>query len=131
MDTLKKFVALGVLGFLAFPAVAFASDEARFETRIEGDELEIREELATGEEFRFKTDGEEFKVEGMVDDVFDGSFVAGGFSVTVGPETEVEGDLMVGAEVEAEGMVVDGENIADEVNVEEAEVEEEEDEEEE
>ncbi len=122
MNVLKKVLGLAVFALLVFPAVALASDEPKLEVRegdfrfeAEGDELKIRDG-----DFRFEVKADEFKTEGMVTAVGGDSFAVDGFTVMADPAV-VEGDLMVGAEVEAEGMVVDGVNFAEEVKVDELE----------
>ncbi len=144
MNFLKMVLTLTSLAFLAFPLVAFASDEEfrsetrseidgvefRSEFRVDGDEVEERIEFGD-EEFEFKTDGEEFEVEGMVGEVADSSFTVGfsddsfvSVEVMLDPtmvdEFDVDGEVVVGAEVEAEGVVIDGANFAEEVEVEDA-----------
>ncbi|MBI2338463.1 hypothetical protein HYU95_04755 [Candidatus Daviesbacteria bacterium] len=139
MGSLKKLLISGLFALLVFPSVAFAGDEfkvdskvelldgSRFEAKIDGDEVEFRDEFASGEETRFRSDGEEFKVEGTINDISDDSFTVGFFNVMVDPtmveDFEQDGDLMVGAEAEVEGMVIDGVNFAEEIKVEEADEE--------
>lgn len=120
MDTLKKFLVLVTLAFLALPAVAFASDEPRFEVR-DG-------------EFRLEVEGDEFEVRGMVAAVGGDTFTVDGTTVTVDEgmveEFEQEGILEEGADVRAEGIVVDGIFFAEDVKVDEVAAEDVEEEEE-
>lgn len=123
MSNLKKILILAVFALLAFPSVAFASDEDRFETRtrIDGDRLEVRSESGD-EEFRFKADDEEFEVRGTVTDISGNTFTVDGVSVTIDPtmveDFEQEVDLIIGEDVKAEGVIIDGVNFAEEIEAE-------------
>ncbi len=140
MSKFKRFLVFAVFLALAFPFTVSAGDEPSFEAsedkveirdgdfrfEAEGDEFEIRDG-----DFRFESDGEEFKTEGTVTAVEGDSFMVDGTTVMFDPATvEMEGDLVVGAEVKAEGMVDDGFIFtAEEVKADEAEdVDEDEDE---
>ncbi len=100
MSKFKRFLVFAVFVALAFPFTISAGDESSFETS-----------------------EEEFKIEGTVTAVEGDSFMVDGTTVMFDPATvEMEGDLVVGADVEAEGMVTDGFIFtAEEVEVDEAE----------
>lgn len=103
-SVLKKTLVLTVFALLALPAIAFASDIVE-------------------EKFELETD--KFKVEGIVTSTGGNSFVVLGHTIMIDPaiveELKLEGTIVTGAEVKAEGIVTGGTLFAEEVKVEEAE----------
>lgn len=116
---LKKIIvttAAIILALIVSPS-AFAGDEDRFPK----DNHHPRFEFRFGEDEHFNQGGQEFEIDGIISSISGNSFVLSGQTILIDPsqvrEFEQKGVLAVGQRVKVEGIVKNGMNFAQEINV--------------